>query len=719
MSNFRKLSAPDAKVSGMKAKRFLVLLASFSLTASFSVATSSSSSSAVVLSEQSYADKPVVGLVIQYQDFVAAKDWRGDLVGISSISGEISQSADLGLGMWSVRFKRAKSELTALALAAKLKADSRIKRIYLDHQLTSKNTISTPKLGILRASAAPSRLQATDAWSAAAALVPKIRLTWSAPTRLNGGLIWGYRVSQYDAASKTWKVLVSNTKSKLTSLTVTKNLVAGEFAKFKVAAVTKNSTGKLMAVSSYSSIVSFKPTTAPKAPILQSSGQITSANPTVSWLSQTTQQKGGLATSYTVLATAPDSPSLSCTSSGTSCMLSGLQSQVKYSVVVTATNAKGSASSNPVSETEDPMFSEQWYLTSEFGINIEPAWNITKGNPSVVVAVLDSGITRHPDLDENVVAGYDFILSDSNARDFQPGRDADPTDPGDYSTTGGRDSTWHGTHVAGIIAASANSIGITGVAPMVKISPIRVLGVNGGSESDIAAGINWAIGVPISGVPTNQNVAKVINLSIGSKVFSTCSKSSPTQLAIDASKLRNVTIVTSAGNDDKNARESYPGNCTGNITIGATGYYGDRTTYSNHSYFDARYSAYIGVDISAPGGDEWADSNLPADGGILSTWNSGARTASDPTYASEVGTSMASPIAAGVLALMYSVKPNLTEDQAWDILRTTAKSFAPGSTCQDLRTTVELTDGTPYETGFCGAGIIDAGAALEAVLNLK
>jgi len=396
-----------------------------------------------------------------------------------------------------------------------------------------------------------------------------------------------------------------------------------------------------------------------------------------------------------------------------------LQAQTKYTVVVTATNAKGSSSSNPVSETVDPLYSEQWYLTSEYGINIEPAWKITKGNPSVVVAVLDTGITAHPDLDENVVAGYDFILSESNSRDFQPGRDADPTDPGDYSTSGSEASSWHGTHVAGIVAASGNSIGITGVAPLVSISPIRVLGVNGGTESDIAAGINWAIGVPISGVPLNRNVAKVINLSIGSEVFSTCGKSSPTQVAIDASKQRNITIVTSAGNDDKNARESYPGNCSGNITIGATGYFGDRASYSNHSAWDPRYEAYFGVDISAPGGDLYEDEDLPAGGGIISTLNDGERTIGDPTYASEVGTSMASPIAAGVLALMYSIRPNLTEDEAWEILRTTAKPFAPGSTCDDLLATVILTDGSEYETGYCGAGIIDAGAALEALLSLN
>lgn len=699
--------------------RTVAIITSIVLAAAGSTFALTGQARAEVLSEQSYADQPVVGLVIQYRDNVSALDSSGNLVGLDVLAGQVDTTADLGLGLWAARFPKPLDEIAARALAQKLTLDSRIEAIYLDHLLTEASSLTGPKLSNLKPSAAPTRLLAADAWTSSAPLEPKIRLSWSAPTRLNGGLIWGYRISQFDSSTNSWKTLVSNTKSKSTSATISKNLIAGQLAKFRVAAVTKTSNGRFMAVSAFSSTVSFKPTTAPKAPILQSSGQITSVNPRVTWLTQTASQKGGLTTSYSVTASASGSQSLTCSTSSNSCLLSGLQAQVKYTVVVTATNSKGSASSNPISETVDPMFSEQWYLTSEYGINIEPAWKITKGNPSVVVAVLDTGITSHPDLNENVVPGYDFILSDSNSRDYQPGRDADPTDPGDYTTSGSRDSSWHGTHVAGIIAASANSIGITGVAPGVSISPIRVLGVNGGSESDIAAGINWAIGVPITGVPLNKNIAKVINLSIGSEVFSTCGKSSPTQLAIDASKARNISMVTSAGNDDKNASESYPGNCLGNITIGATGYYGDRTSYSNHSYWDARYGAYIGVDISAPGGDEVPDENLPADGGILSTWNSGLRQAGDPTYASEVGTSMASPIAAGVLALMYSIRPDLDEELAWDIIRITAKPFAPDSSCADLLATVELTDGSEYETGFCGAGIIDAGAALEALVSLN
>ncbi len=720
MSKFRKNSGLGTSLSSMKLAKLTAVLSVSSLLFTALALVSLSTNRAEILSDPNLLDKPVVGLAIEYRENVAPLNISGKLSGTEPISSEIKSFADVGLGIWSVQFSEHKTESEARELATRLAVNPNIKSIYLDHLLipaTIKH--SSPVLGGMKSSSAPTALRATDGWRSTAPQDPRVRLSWSAPTRLNGGVIWGYRISQFDSDSNTWKILLSNTQSTATAITVTSNLIAGTTTKLKVAAVTKSSNGKNMAVSPYSAVTSFKPTAAPKAPLLQSAGEITSASPLVSWQPQSTREKGGLATNYQVNAAAPDNSKLTCTTTSNSCVLSGMQSQTKYTVTVTATNQKGSATSVPVSETTDPMFGEQWYLTSEYGVNIQPAWKITKGSPSVVVAVLDTGITSHPDLNDNVVAGYDFILSDSNSRDGQPGRDADATDPGDYSTTKREDSSWHGTHVAGIIAASANSIGITGVAPNVKISPIRVLGVNGGSESDIAAGINWAIGVPISGVPTNKNIAKVINLSIGSNVFSNCGQFSPTQKAIDAAKARNVTIVTSAGNDDKYASESYPGNCFGNITIGATGYYGDRATYSNYSYLDETYGMYIGVDISAPGGDEQADIELPAEGGIWSTWNDGKTKAGNPTYSSEVGTSMASPIAAGVIALMYSLKPNITEEQVWEILRTTAKPFAPDTLCSDLQLTAQLRDGGDYLTGYCGAGIIDAGAAVTATKNLK
>jgi serine protease len=512
-------------------------------------------------------------------------------------------------------------------------------------------------------------------------------------------------------------VIVSNTKSRATSLTISTSLIAGEKASFKVATITKTGNSKYMAISKDSSVASTIPTGLPKAPILQSSGNITSANSLVSWVTQGLVERGGLPVTYAVKATAPDSSEATCTSTSSFCTLSGLEAGKRYQVIVTATNKRGSASSDPVTETLDPMRDQQWYLDGEYGINASKAWKVTKGSPSVVVAVLDTGMTSHPDLEANLLPGYDMISDPSNARDGN-GRDADPSDPGDYigSST---PSSWHGTHVAGIIAAESNEIGISGIAPNVKILPVRVLGIRGGSESDIAAGINWAMGVKLSGITVNPNPAKVINLSIGSSSFSTCYSNSPTQLAIDESKRRNVTIVTSAGNDNQFATNSYPGNCYGNITIGATGITGDRSYYSNFAGFSRTQQIYIGVDISAPGGDDRVGINKTADGLIWSTINDGKTTPGRATYGGEQGTSMASPIAAGVVALMYSVRPKITYEQVWDILSGTARSFNPNSDCEYQMVDTRMNDGSILTTGQCGIGIIDAEAAVLEVQKLN
>lgn len=717
MSKFRELSGVAHSLNNMKAKSLATWVITVTLVFMTLVTSNLTTARSEIRSEAAYADQPVVGLAIKYRNLVSPKNLAGTLVGLEPIENQVSSFDDIGLGVWSVKFKSQKSEQEALGLAGQLASDSRIEAIYLDHFLSNKTSVRlSPTLGGMRASTAPVGLSVVDAWSSSRPTTAALRLTWSRPNNLNGGVIWGYRISQWDSATGSFKDLVSNTKTTTTRFTVTNNLTAGTTARFRVAAVTKNTSGTRMAISAYSSTVQIVPTTAPEKPVLQSSGTITSSAATVSWLSQTRKQKGGLATTYSVSAVADDQTIATCTSTSTQCTLSGLQAGKNYQVRVTATNAKGSAISDIVSESRDPMYSQQWYLNSEYGINVEAAWKLTKGSPNVVVAVVDSGITNHPDLAANVVAGYDFISSSSNARDGN-GRDADPTDPGDYNST--ENSSWHGTHVAGIIAAAENGIGITGIAPNVKISPVRVLGVNGGSETDIAAGINWAIGVAISGVPTNRNTAKVVNLSIGSTSFTTCYSNSPTQLAINESKKRDVTLVTAAGNDERYATSSYPGNCYGNITIGATGYTGDRAWYSNFSYYSQSQGIYIGVDISAPGGDDRVGASAPADGAIWSTWNTGKTSIGEPTYEGEMGTSMASPIAAGVVALMYSIKPNLTDDQVWEILSSTSKKFNPTSDCTYLRDTVTLQDGSKLTTGLCGIGIIDAGAAVLATKNLN
>jgi serine protease len=702
----------------MKFRPLLTLLLSSVLALSAIVFTNLPSARASVLSEASYSDQKVVGLAIKYRQGVVPVNIFGEQVGIDLANGKLLKGLDVGLGVWSAPFPKALKEDQAKQVAALLVNDPRIEAVYLDHMLSmEKLNMVGPRLAVLKASSVPTGLSLKDAWTISAPTKAKVKLTWKAPTKLNGGYIWGYRISKFDSVTGKYVDLVSNTKSKTTSITVTSGLVPGITSKFRVAAVTKTADSRYMAVSPYSITASIKLTTAPKAPVLQSPGVVTSSSPTVTWLEQSNSDKGGLATTYSVTGTTTDNLTASCNTTANSCMLSGLVGGKKYTVRVTATNAKGSSVSDVVAEAQDPMLDQQWYLDSAYGMNVSDAWAITKGSPSVVVAVVDTGITSHPDLNENVIPGYDLISSASNARDGD-GRDSDATDPGDYNLAKDIPSSWHGTHVAGIIAAVSNSIGISGIAPNVKVQPIRVLGINGGSETDIAAGINYAIGVPISGVPTNRNLAKVINLSIGSSAVTTCSKYSPTQLAIDASRARNVTLVTAAGNDNRYAASSYPGNCFGNITIGATGITGDRSWYSNYSYpVRDSYNAivgYIGVDISAPGGDE-RDAGAPAGGMIISTMNSGETVLGSPTYIAEEGTSMASPMAAGVVALMYSVEPTITDDQVWEILSSTTKDFPVTSDCSSIM----VTSANYGTTGLCGVGIIDAGAAVLAASRLK
>ena len=694
------------------------LLATFALVAGF-LTVGLSSAKANVYSDPASAGKPVVGLVVKYKPGVLPFDLFGNQVSLANLTQKLDQGVDIGLDLYSADFVQNLSEEDALKVADELAADSRVESIYLNHLLTksSFNDLNT-MLKALTASSRPTSVKAVDGWMGEKPNQARAVLTWKAPTSLNGGKLWGYRIWKYDPISNSYKVLVSNTKSGATTLVIANNLVAGAAASFKVSAITRSANMKNMAVSAPSLAARVIPTVSPLPPVLQSAGTITSAAPVVIWANQDKIGRGGLNVSYSVTATASDSSVVSCSTSSNSCTLSGLQAGLSYSIQVTATNARGSTTSEVIQESLDPMMKLQWYLDSTYGVNAIEAWKISKGSPSIVVAVIDTGITDHPDLNDNVVPGYDFISNSIQARDGN-GRDADPSDPGDYNTSDGTQSSWHGTHVAGIIAAESNSIGITGIAPNVKIEPIRVLGPNGGTEADIAAGINWAIGVKINGVPVNQHPAKVVNLSIGSSNFSNCYSYSATQLAIDESRRRDVTLVTAAGNDDEYAAASFPGNCYGNITIGATGYTGDRSYYSNYSGYSQAQGLFVGVDISAPGGDDRVGIGAPAGGQIWSTLNAGTRTPGEPTYGAEEGTSMASPIAAGVVALMYSVRPSLTDDQVWAILSSTAKSFSPSSECTDQLIQTTLANGQKITTGKCGVGIIDASAALKAVQKLN
>ena len=365
---------------------------------------------------------------------------------------------------------------------------------------------------------------------------------------------------------------------------------------------------------------------------------------------------------------------------------------------VTSVEANSSRSSTAV--PNDPRYSEQWYLQapapSTQGIDLPSAWDITRGSSSIVVAVIDTGRLDHPELSGRLVDGYDFVSQTKNSKDGD-GWDSDETDVGDWSesddplytcTVGDpfKPSSWHGTHVSGIVAANGNnSVGITGVAPNVRIQHVRVLGTCGGRTSDEAVAIRWAAGLPVDGVPLNPTPAKVINLSLGSQT--TCA--SVEQAAINDAVAAGVTVVVAAGNAglDLDTNDFAPSKCDNVISVAALRYDGSRASYSNYG---------SSVDIAAPGGP----------GGILSLLNGGSRTAdSNWTYGYKQGTSMSTPIVTGIVALVLSVNPSLTPAQVESIIESSARPFPSGvsTPCSS----------NPSDTFHCGSGIADAGAALR------
>ncbi|MET9814952.1 S8 family serine peptidase [Streptomyces sp. NPDC006355] len=335
----------------------------------------------------------------------------------------------------------------------------------------------------------------------------------------------------------------------------------------------------------------------------------------------------------------------------------------------------------------DTEYSKQWDLfESTAGMNVPAAWDTTTGT-GVTVAVIDTGYVAHSDLAANIVGGYDFI-SDTAVSVDGNGRDSNPADPGDWYNANecgagipASTSSWHGTHVAGTIAAATNNgKGVAGIAYGAKISPVRVLGKCGGYDSDIIDAITWASGGTVSGVPANTNVAKVINMSLGGG--GACSTA--TQSAINGAVNRGTSVVVAAGNENTNASSSSPANCSNVITVAATNRAGSRASYSNYGTV---------VDISAPGGE----TRTTTANGILSTLNSGTKTPSTENYTYYQGTSMATPHVAGLAALMKSANSALTPAQIESAIKANARPL-PG-TC----------------SGGCGAGLADAAKTVQAV----
>jgi serine protease len=332
----------------------------------------------------------------------------------------------------------------------------------------------------------------------------------------------------------------------------------------------------------------------------------------------------------------------------------------------------------------DTYYNQQWdYFDAVGGMRVPAAWDKSTGT-GIRVAVIDTGYRPHVDLQGQILAGYDFIADTTISNDGN-GRDSDASDPGDWTTAGqcgtgsaASNSSWHGTHVAGTIAALTNNgIGVAGVAYGAKVVPVRVLGQCGGYTSDIADGIIWASGGTVSGVTNIAARAQVINMSLGGG--GACDTT--TQSAINSARSRGTVVVVAAGNENQNASNSNPANCAGVIAVAATNKSGGKASYSNYGTI---------VDVAAPGGDSGA--------AILSTLNAGTTTPGADNYVGYMGTSMATPHVAGVVALMLAKNPNLTPDDVEAKLKSTARAF-------------------PAACSGCGAGIVDASAAVDAAMG--
>ncbi len=403
----------------------------------------------------------------------------------------------------------------------------------------------------------------------------------------------------------------------------------------------------------------------------------------------------------------------------------------------------------------------QWYLEPDHpvsslspltpsGLFAEKAWPYSVGSPDVSIAVLDTGVRLdHEAMEGRFLAGYDFVSKErSNDGD---GWDADPSDPGDYSTEEESQkmngdfyncpttSSWHGTGVSGVIAANANSKnveGIIGLAWNSNILPVRVLGKCGGYESDIIAGMRWSAGLGVPGVAAvPSNTVKILNLSFGSS--GTCSNAFRDTIADIRAK--GILVVASAGNE--NGAVSTPGNCPDVITVGAVQSDSAKTSYSNFG---------PEVTLTAPGGD--CPPSAPSNDGnqkfcetdpfsrhtMYSASNAGKTIPAANNYANYwgkispnkntlqvQGTSFSAPLTAATLALMWSAHPQLTDTTLLYRLAGSTKQFSNSyfpflvlPNCPQLGA-----PNTPEENrcfcthSTCGAGLLNAENAVAEAMR--
>jgi len=381
-----------------------------------------------------------------------------------------------------------------------------------------------------------------------------------------------------------------------------------------------------------------------------------------------------------------------------------------------------------VTAPDDPYFAQyQWHMRAPDG-HAEPegdstvndyggadaaeAWTLADGN-GITVAVIDTGITQHPDLDTSLADdGYDFITDHVISGRDTDGRVPGGWDTGDWtnqdpwlsectsSSNPPEASSWHGTHVAGTIAElTNNNTGMAGVAGKARILPIRALGHCGGYDSDISDAIVWAAGGHVDGVPDNPHPAQVINLSLGGA--GSCSADDPEGEAIAEANQLGATVVVAAGNDGADAAGYTPASCPGAIAVASVGITSRKAFYSNYG---------TRVDIAAPGGGIYADDASSGSqtytGFVWSTVNDGATVPTDPDYAGYAGTSQATPHVTGTVALMQSAR-----------LAAGLGLLSPADVLADLTATAHAPNVAPDAAYPIGAGIVDAYAAVQKAVG--
>ncbi len=379
----------------------------------------------------------------------------------------------------------------------------------------------------------------------------------------------------------------------------------------------------------------------------------------------------------------------------------------------------------------------QWYLRAPAGevrssVNAEAAWDRITGSAGVVVAVLDTGVLAdHLDLAGQVLSGYDMVSDLATANDGD-GRDADASDPGDWITSaentarggdfqncGVADSSWHGTKIAGIIGAAAdNGQGMAGTAFGVKILPVRVLGKCGGFDSDIQAGMRWAAGLEVPGLPINTSRARVINLSLGGS--GSCGASTGYPAVIAEVQAVGTVVVAAAGNSAGHAVE-LPANCPGVIAVAGLRHVGSKVGFSDLG---------PAIAISAPAGNCInIAANEPCLYPVLTSSNSGTQRPNaggsiwTDSFEYSVGTSFAAPIVAGTAALMLSARPQLEPQEVLTLMQSSARAFPTSGAGNDESgqpvPMCHAPDGSDQlqcycSVGLCGAGMVDADAAVLA-----